>query len=120
MFKLKGYQQRAINALDSFLSRCKQGETVEQAYSETLKEQNLPELAYRDYNFEQVPYVCFRIPTGGGKTILGSYAITISASRYLDTDHPIALWLVPSNTIRLQTVEALKTPDHPYRPQLFS
>jgi len=118
MFKLKGYQQRAVNALDSFLSRCKQGETVEQAYSETLKEQNLPELAYRDYNFEQVPYVCFRIPTGGGKTILGSYAITVSASRYLETDYPIALWLVPSNTIRLQTVEALKTPDHPYRKKL--
>ena len=118
MFKLKGYQQRAVNTLDSFLSRCKQGETVEQAYSDTLKEQLLPELAYRDYNFEQVPYVCFRIPTGGGKTILGSYAITVSASRYLDTDFPIALWLVPSNTIRLQTVEALKTPDHPYRQKL--
>jgi len=118
MFKLKGYQQRAVDALDSFLSHCKQGETVEQAYSDTLKEQNLPELAYRDYNFEQVPYVCFRIPTGGGKTILGSYAITVAASRYLETDYPIALWLVPSNTIRLQTVEALKTPDHPYRQKL--
>lgn len=118
MFKLKGYQQRAVNILDSFLTRCKQGETVEQAYAETLKEQNLPQFTYRDYNFEQVPYVCFRIPTGGGKTILGSYAITVSASRYLETDYPIALWLVPSNTIRLQTVEALKTPDHPYRQKL--
>jgi len=96
MFKLKGYQQRAVTALDDFLSRCKQGETVEQAYSTILKEQNLPELAYRDYNFKQVPYVCIRIPTGGGKTVLGSYAIAVSASRYLDIDYPIVLWLVPA------------------------
>jgi len=37
---------------------------------------------------------------------------------FLDTDYPITLWLVPSNTIRLQTVEALKTPGHPYREKL--
>lgn len=116
--KLKGYQQRAVDALDSFLNRCKRGGSVEQAYSETLKEQGMRDLAYRDYNFKQLPYVCFRIPTGGGKTILGSYAIAVAASRYLDTDYPITLWLVPSNTIRLQTVDALKTAGHPYREKL--
>lgn len=118
MFELKSYQQRAVNALTRFLSRCKSSNSVEAAYAETLAEQSMPSLAYRDYGFEQVPYVCLRIPTGGGKTILGSYAVEIAAREYLDTDYPIALWLVPTNTIRLQTVEALKTPGHPYRARL--
>lgn len=118
MFQLKSYQQRAVNTLTSFLGRCQSGESVEAAYAETLAEQAMPALAYRDYGFEQVPYVCFRIPTGGGKTILGSYAVEIAAREYLETDYPITLWLVPTNTIRLQTVEALKTPGHPYRARL--
>lgn len=78
----------------------------------------MPELEYRDYGFNEVPYVCLRIPTGGGKTILGSYAVDIAARKYLNIDAPITLWLVPTNTIRLQTVEALKTPGHPYRAKL--
>ena len=85
--KLKGYQQRAIDTLGSFLNRCKQGQSVGEAYGETLQDQGMEDLAYRDNSFEQVPYVCFRIPTGGGKTILGSYAITIAASRYLDRQY---------------------------------
>lgn len=118
MFSLKNYQQRAIDTLELFLDRCKKGEDVEEAYRETLKDQSMPPLAYRDYGFNHVPYVCFRIPTGGGKTILGSYAVDVAARSYLDSDYPITLWLVPTNTIRLQTVEALKTSDHPYRMKL--
>ena len=118
MFKLKTYQQRAVDCLEGFLQNCQTLPSVEEAYSQTLAEQSLPELGYRDYGFEQTPYVCLRIPTGGGKTILGSYAVDIAARKYVGTDAPIALWLVPTNTIRLQTVEALKTPGHPYRAKL--
>ena len=118
MFKLKTYQQRAVDCLESFLLNCQTMPSVEEAYSQTLVEQSLPELGYRDYGFKQTPYVCLRIPTGGGKTILGSYAVDIAARKYVGTDAPITLWLVPTNTIRLQTVEALKTPGHPYRAKL--
>ena len=115
MFTLKNYQQRAVETLAFFLGQCKKGETVEDAYQSTLKSQKMPALIYRDHNFNQIPYVCFRVPTGGGKTILGSYAVEVTANTYLDSDFPIVVWLVPTNTIRLQTVEALKTADHPYR-----
>ena len=37
---------------------------------------------------------------------------------WIEKDYPIVLWLVPSNTIRLQTVEALKNARHPYRQTL--
>lgn len=118
MFRLKGYQQRAVDCLSSFLLRCNTAESVETAYAETLEEQQLPPLHYRDYGFEQVPYVCLRIPTGGGKTVLGSYAIDAAARHYLNSQAPITLWLVPTKIIRQQTVEALKTAGHPYREKL--
>ena len=55
-----------------------------------------------------VPYVCLRLPTGGGKTILGAHSIGIARDAWVEKDYPMVLWLVPSNTIRLQTAEALK------------
>lgn len=118
MFELKGYQQRAVDVMRSFLSRCLQVDSVADAYSATLAEQDLPVHAYQEYSFGQTPYFCLRIPTGGGKTVLGSYAVEVAAQHYLETDAPITLWLVPSITIRQQTVEALKTPGHPYRKNL--
>lgn len=118
MFQLKTYQQRAVDCLEDFLIKCLELSSVEEAYNQALAQQSMPELAYKSYGFDEIPYVCFRIPTGGGKTILGSYAVDIAARKYVGTDYPIALWLVPTNTIRLQTVEALKTPGHPYRAKL--
>lgn len=117
-FQLKNYQQRAVDTLSRFLKLALDSEDMESAFQQCLVEQGSEPLIYRDYGFDQVPYVCLRIPTGGGKTILGSYAIELAAKNYVQTDTPIALWLVPTNTIRLQTVEALKTPGHPYRARL--
>ena len=62
-----------------------------------------------------VPYVCLRLPTGGGKTILGAHAVAVARDAWVEKDFPLVLWLVPTNTIRLQTVEALKNAGHPYR-----
>ncbi|MBN2752376.1 MAG: DEAD/DEAH box helicase family protein [Rhodospirillaceae bacterium] len=54
-------------------------------------------------------------PTGGGKTILAAHAVGIARDAWIEKDFPLVLWLVPSNTIRLQTVDALKNTRHPYR-----
>ena len=63
----------------------------------------------------EVPYVCLRLPTGGGKTILAAHAVQVARDAWIEKDYPPVLWLVPTNTIRLQTAEALKNPRHPYR-----
>ncbi len=55
-----------------------------------------------------VPYVCLRLPTGGGKTILAAHAVSVARNAWIEKDYPVVLWLVPTNTIRQQTVEALK------------
>lgn len=65
-----------------------------------------------------VPYVCLRLPTGGGKTILGAHAIPVARDAWIEKDRPLVLWLTPTNTIRRQTAEALKNPRHAYRQAL--
>ena len=67
---------------------------------------------------EQTPYVCIRIPTGGGKTILAAHAVGVAARDYLQADNPMVLWLVPSTAILDQTLAALRNLDHPYRAAL--
>lgn len=61
------------------------------------------------------PYVCLRVPTGGGKTVLAASAISVLRDSWLEKDYPMVLWLVPSNTIRMQTVDALRNNSHSYR-----
>ena len=65
-----------------------------------------------------VPYVCLRLPTGGGKTILAAHAVSIARNAWIEKDYPLVLWLVPTKTIRRQTVEALKNTRHAYRQTL--
>ena len=80
------------------------------------RDQTSPPPPYRTIqNLQSVPNVCFRLPTGGGKTLLAAHAIAVAGRSYLERDFPVVLWLVPTSTIRKQTAEALKKPSHPYR-----
>lgn len=67
---------------------------------------------------EDMPYVCLRLPTGGGKTLLAAHSVKVAADAWIGVDFPLVLWLVPTTTIRKQTVEALNNPRHPYRQAL--
>ena len=64
------------------------------------------------------PYVCLRLPTGGGKTLLGTHAAAVARDAWVEKDSPLVLWLTPTKTIRRQTTEALKDARHPYRQAL--
>lgn len=64
------------------------------------------------------PYVCLRLPTGGGKTLLGAHAAAVARDAWVEKDWPLVLWLTPTKTIRRQTAEALKDARHPYRQAL--
>ena len=107
---LKEYQERTLETLTEYYQKCLQYENANTAFYE---------LTQRPYaavdGLPGMPYVCLRLPTGGGKTFVACHAVSITASELLKTDSPIVLWLVPSNAIRDQTLKALKEPDHPYR-----
>lgn len=108
MFQLKSYQQDALDTLAEFFNSCRKTNDVKLSFKRSLEANNFPDAPYRAYDFDNTPYVCVRIPTGGGKTILGTYAISTVTKEYLSQDYPITLWLVPTTTIQQQTVAALK------------
>ncbi|MCH7686286.1 MAG: DEAD/DEAH box helicase family protein, partial [Planctomycetes bacterium] len=62
-----------------------------------------------------LPYVCLRVPTGGGKTLMACHSLGIACRSFLQAQLTVSLWLVPSNTIRDQTLAALRDRRHPYR-----
>jgi len=62
-----------------------------------------------------MPYVCLRVPTGGGKTLLACYAAGLAMDEFMRAERAVVLWLVPSNTILDQTADALRDPRHSYR-----
>ncbi|MCC6720248.1 MAG: DEAD/DEAH box helicase family protein [Acetobacteraceae bacterium] len=66
-----------------------------------------------------VPYACLRLPTGGGKTLLSAHTVRLAADAYLEREFPLVLWLVPTNTIRAQTLETLRTPGNANRETLL-
>ena len=66
---------------------------------------------------ESLPHICLKIPTGGGKTLMGAVAVErILANRDVQTG--LVLWTVPTNAIYRQTKDALWNREHPYRQRL--
>ncbi len=57
-----------------------------------------------------IPHVCLKVPTGGGKTLLG-----VEAVRRLKIEKGFVLWLVPTKAIYTQTWDAFRNKEHPYR-----
>lgn len=60
-----------------------------------------------------IPHVCFKIPTGGGKTLLGAAAL-----ERLKEQTGLVLWLMPTRAIYQQTRAAFWNKGHPYRQRL--
>ena len=122
--QLKPYQADTLAILRRFLEEARVGGPANAYESITKAPVQARRLGrYRaDYTalagLPGTPYVCLRLPTGGGKTILAAHAIGVACDAWVEKDHPLVLWLVPSNTIRLQTVEALRNPRHAYRQPL--
>lgn len=116
--KLKNYQQSALDTLRTFLEKTRETDSAETAFDLATKDIGLGKYQsayHRLKELPNVPYTCIRIPTGGGKTILASHTIKLASNSYLERDFPVAIWFVPSNAIREQTLKALKNPAHPYR-----
>jgi type III restriction enzyme len=125
MLQLKGYQKKALDSLRAYLQACDRLQDANSAFYETTRQiwegQGIPYHPIREPSeLKDIPYVCLRLPTGGGKTLLACHAISMANSEYLKKDRSIVLWLVPSNAIREQTITALKNRNHAYRQALES
>lgn len=60
-----------------------------------------------------IPHICFKVPTGGGKTLLAAAALG-----RLNRQTGLALWITPTRAIYQQTRDALRNREHAYRQML--
>lgn len=112
MFQLKNYQNNTLEVLANYLDEARIS-GARDAFYKIKGNSNIPYHAI--HGLEDIPYVCLRLPTGGGKTFLSVHSIKLAAQHYVDKDFPMVLWLTPTSAIKEQTIETLKNPTHPNR-----
>lgn len=115
--QLKEFQIRTLEALRAYFRLCVEKKDANVAFYETTLHRYGLGIPYRpapEFSGD-MPYVCLRLPTGGGKTFLAAHSIAVAKNELLHTDEPLVLWLTPSNIIRDQTLKALRDRNHPYR-----
>lgn len=102
--ELKIYQQKSLDIINKFLKGL---EKVKPAYAFM----DLTKQPYKDEFFgEDIPFICVKIPTGGGKTLVGCYSIIQIMDSFLKEKmgHGIVMWFVPSDPIKNQTLRKFK------------
>ena len=119
MITLKDYQSRVLDSLGDFFRIAAREQNPEPAFREITSRTLGAATPYIPVNASgmkpQMPYVCLRVPTGGGKTLLACHAAGLAMTNFMQAERAVVLWLVPSNTILDQTADALRDPRHPYR-----
>ncbi|PIP86638.1 hypothetical protein COW82_01010 [Candidatus Campbellbacteria bacterium CG22_combo_CG10-13_8_21_14_all_43_18] len=70
----------------------------------------ITEKPYHAEAFGEVPFVCIKIPTGGGKTLVGCHAVEkiMAGALQHKLDRGIVLWFTPSEAIKTQTLKKFK------------
>ncbi len=143
MLELKEYQRRALDALTRWSETLgdtqRELETMVEMFRQAPTDipipddlRNYPKSAWQklkengdvaatagehvdrtDEANRPVPHICFKVPTGGGKTLLAAAAL-----ERLPWQRGLVLWIVPSKAIYAQTKAALWDKQHPYRKML--
>lgn len=122
--ELKKYQKTVLKDLTAYLAKLQTTDSLKAAYSEYWEERgiavNQPGVPGYQNVIASVPHVCYKVPTGGGKTYLGCASIRPIFNSLTARENTAVVWLVPSDAILAQTIAALKDPQHPYRQRLSS
>ena len=140
--ELKVYQQNALEAFTRWLETLSEVENTSKTAIEALEQAGVDSIPDELLNYPQnawqnlkqsdgvastagdyvtrtdeanrpIPHICFKVPTGGGKTLLAA-----SALERLHRQRGLTLWIVPTRAIYAQTKKALWDKEHPYRKML--
>ena len=141
--ELKDYQANALEAFTAWLDALTSARLQSQAAINALKQAgpairisedlyNYPKIAWQqlkdagrvadtageyvsrtDDANRPIPHICFKVPTGGGKTLLAAAAL-----QRLRRQTGLTLWVMPTRAIYEQTKAALRSREHPYRQML--
>jgi type III restriction enzyme len=139
--ELKEYQQSALDAFTRWLDALEAAQAQSQTAADALQAAgvpipddvgNYPKAAWQNLKAaggvaatageyvsrtddagRPIPHVCFKVPTGGGKTLLAAAAL-----ERLNRPTGFTLWITPTRAIYQQTRAALRNREHPYRQML--
>ncbi len=139
--ELKQYQSAALDSFGRWLDALKEAQAQSEKTIAILEKEgldvpsetrNYPRTAWRqltgaggaaktageyvsraDDAGRPIPHVCFKVPTGGGKTLLAAAAL-----ERLGRQTGLTLWITPTKAIYQQTMIALKNRESPYRQML--
>jgi len=108
--ELKKYQKNTIETLEKFLKELNDSGPKRAFMYVTEK-------PYKSDAFGDVPFVCIKIPTGGGKTLVGCHATDTIMKVALQNkmERGIVMWFVPSEAIKTQTLRKFKDRKDPHR-----
>src|SRR4030042_3802537 len=104
------------------------GDPCRKAWDQLNKERVLPYLKDRDGRTvvapwlvrhdglqRSIPNICLKVPTGGGKTLLGVFSVERLQTDFLKRQTGFVLWVVPADATYRQTWKQLPNREHPYR-----
>ncbi|MBF8963006.1 DEAD/DEAH box helicase family protein [Pontibacter sp. FD36] len=123
--ELKPYQQQVLNDVDTYFEYLEKTNDIADSFNQFWQDKYGEEILFQANGIEaykntitNVPHLCVKVPTAGGKTFIAANALHVIFSHY-DIDKPKAVvWLVPSITILEQTIRNLSDVKHPYRQKL--
>lgn len=129
--KLKQYQEDVLNILKTYLNNLSKERQIyqdliqikpdyatrlnftEEAWQKTKNE--CQSQRYKNGLNEFLPDIFYKIPTGGGKTLIACHSIGLIQQMYIQKQTGLILWIVPTNQIYKQTLKAFRDREHPYR-----
>ena len=114
MLNLKQYQKNTLERLQCYLDKARLSDP-RLAFSAEQKAIGYGKNYRPVPQLDETPFVCLRLPTGGGKTLLAAHTVPMAARRFMDQDYPLVLWMVPRDIIRQQAIQTLNDPRHPNR-----
>ncbi len=106
--ELKRYQERTLEKLGEWFECLDLKDNSPAAAWEAMDKDE--HKSRKDSANRQIPHICLKVPTGGGKTLL-------AAETLVKCNRPtgLVLWAVPNKAIYTQTKQALWDRNHPYR-----
>lgn len=120
--ELKNYQKKTLEQLQNYILEFRKYPKDKAAgvafmIIRTDAQDHFPKEYHWIPEIGRSPFVCIKVPTGGGKTLIAAHAVGIIYSDYLGerADKGLVMWYVPSDAIRTQTLEHLRDRNHPYR-----
>lgn len=120
--ELKKFQKQVIGDLNRYCELLNSTNSVVKAYNDFWLEKGV-QVGFNSiptYNntIANTPHVCFKVPTGGGKTFLACNSLRTIFNNLPSKKAKVVVWLVPSDAILTQTLKNLSDPSHSYRQKI--